>query len=164
MQKEWISLAEETDSFRFVKLADNLSFAESSASHSGFDILRGDGKQNIYFPVNNDEKNLLIYSIDIKSQATNADFVSQVKTSDIDKLTCYGSELSSKGILWMAIFDHNLILGYDLKKNVVVHQFENIPCPNDLSVCALDEDIIYVAGGRGVTSKEQYIIPYKNKI
>lgn len=160
--KEWISLAASAYSFRFVKLCDDFSFVESSASNNDFDDLRGDGKKNSYFPVIKEDLTLEIYSIDVSKDEPQSEFVSTVQLLDTktkkmtSKMTCYGSELSSKGMLWLAIFDRNVILGFDLVRNTVVHQFDHIPCPNDLAISATDEDIIYVAGGKGLQSKSNF--------
>eukprot|EP01035_Chromulina_nebulosa_P002265 gene2265-3053_t len=154
--KEWISLAASAYSFRFVKLCDDFSFVESSASNNAFDDLRGDGKKNSYFPVIKEDLTLEIYSIDVSKDEPQSEFVSTVQLLDIktkkmtSKMTCYGSELSSKGMLWLAIFDRNVILGFDLVRKTVMHQFDCIPCPNDLAISSTDEDIIYVAGGKGL--------------
>lgn len=155
-EKEWISLTSAEDSFRFVKLCDNFSFVESSASSSAFDEMRGDGKKNIYIALSAEDRTLVIYSIDISIDVPQSEFVSNVQILDTETnkmtsmITCYGSELSSKGIMWLAIFDRNMVLGFDLVTKTVKHQFNCIPCPNDLAICSKDEDIIYVAGGRGL--------------
>ena len=56
---------------------------------------------------------------------------------------------------YIAIFDRNVILGFDLVSKTVLHQFDCIPCPNDLAISSTDEDVIYVAGGKGLQSKSR---------
>jgi hypothetical protein len=174
---QWIELGERSKkSFRKVDLSQlryydasekthkfsvqEFRFVESCAHNSAFDRLRNDGQARVYVPVQNKETQLYVCFFDAKSPHPVCESVAKITAKVLvggkyvveDKLTCFGSDLSDSGILWLAIFNLNCVLGYDLVKGYVRYQFNDIPAPNDVTVSDSD-DVIYAACGTGVKGK-----------
>ena len=145
----FINLSEKSTRFR--KLQD-FYFVESCASNTQFDILRNDGMSNVYLAVQNKDLKVSIRSIDVNDESVIADtVVMDVKLLDgTDKVTVFGSDLSDDGILWLAVFNQNKVIGLDLSKKELRYQFDNIPCPNDLCLSTEHPHIIYVAAGEAL--------------
>jgi len=81
-----------------------------------------------------------------------------IATSDGTEITIFGSALTSKGLLYLACFNRNSLLLYDLEnlpENATVEgehvickmEIENLPSPNDVCIDPDDENVLYVAGG-----------------
>jgi hypothetical protein len=148
---EWINVS--NLSGKYVKMGEesDVEFVESCACNDKYDLMRNDGNKNIYIPV------IIKGCLVILSWAVNGNSDSCVKVMNVvladgtTSLSCYGSKLSDSGILWMCIFNLNLIVGCCLTTKRVVKEFVNIPAPNDLCLSKDDPDIIYVACGTSYT-------------
>mmetsp|Transcript_1420 Transcript_1420/g.2312 ORF Transcript_1420/g.2312 Transcript_1420/m.2312 type:complete len:122 (-) Transcript_1420:1080-1445(-) len=105
----------DASSARFRKIR-GCGFVESCASNEQFDKLRNDGRKMVYIAVQSDEMKLAIRCIDCTSLTEYEDsFVMDVVAKDGTKeLTCFGTRLSDDGILWMSIFNRNMIIGANL--------------------------------------------------
>jgi hypothetical protein len=89
--------------------------------------------------------------VDVKNPLNGSTFIMDVVlSSGISEISCYGSKLSDDGIMWLCLFGLNMIVGCDLKSGSVVHEFQDIPCPNDLCFDHSNQNIIFVAGGAEV--------------
>lgn len=159
--QSWIELDKDSlIDYQFTKMAeeDEFSFVESCCSNRKFDIMRGDGKENIYLPVQHKDLRLNIKSIDMKALAIGAQQVYEVpEVQDREHLSGFGSDLDSKGILWVCVFNLNLLIGIQLpisgiREGCVLHTFRNIPAPNDICLSA-DESILYIATGKFVAKR-----------
>lgn len=138
----FIHLSEKSS--RFKKLHD-FTFVESCASNAKFDKLRNDGMSNIYLAVQNKDMKVSIRSIDVSNDSVVTDtMVMNVSLQDgTVELTVFGSDLTNDGILWLTVFNQNKIIALDLVKKELIHQFDEIACPNDLCVSIEDPNIIY---------------------
>ena len=145
----FIHLSEKSS--RFKKLRE-FSFVESCTSNANFDKLRNDGMSNIYLAVQNKDMKVSIRSIDVSNDSVVTDtMVMNVSLKDgTDEVTVFGSDLTDDGILWLSAFNVNKIIALDLVKKELIHEFDDIPCPNDLCISMQDPNIIYVAGGSDV--------------
>ena len=154
-QQKWIELDSEClKDAQFTELAgaDEFGFVESCGINRDFDILRGDGKELIYLPVQLKDLRLTIVSIDMKAPGDGAEEV--MKVPDInhrESLSGFGCDLTGDGILWVCVFNLNLIAGICLplkgvREGSVIHKIPNIPAPNDVCYSA-DEKVLYVASG-----------------
>ena len=107
---------------------------------------------NIYLAVQNKDMKVSIRSIDVSNDSVVTDtMVMNVSLKDgTDEVTVFGSDLTDDGILWLSAFNVNKIIALDLVKKELIHEFDDIPCPNDLCISMQDPNIIYVAGGSDV--------------
>jgi len=106
----------------------------------------------VYLAVQNESMKVSIRSINVSDDSVETDtFVMNVSLLDgTDKVTVFGSDLTDDGILWLTIFNFNKIIAVDLVKKELKHQFDDIPCPNDLCISMENPHIIYVAGGSDI--------------
>ena len=89
-----------------------------------------------------------------------------VKTMDGDAAnTLFGCALTSKGILYICVWNKNLVIRLDLNSNSAEEACcatMEIPvaCPNDVSIDPNNEDILYTAGGQegrfGIVNNASY--------
>ena len=146
-QQDWISVDNTGGKYIRLGLTKDFDFLESCSCSDKFDIIRNDQNKNVYFPVLSKEK-LYIYQVSINKEVDNVTVLMQVILKDgTEKLSCYGSKLSDQGILWLCIFNLNMVIGCDLNTKKVIHEFVNIPAPNDLCLSKTDSNIIYCACG-----------------
>ena len=153
-KQTWIPIDTSSAKFRSLNSIsdtkkDKFLFVESSCANNEFDKLRNDGEARIYFPVQVEGGRVFIKYFNILDPEAEVVNVMQVilKGKNGDIITVFGSKLSSKGIIWLAVFDKNCIVGIDVTTKELIHQFDNISSPNDLCINQTNEDIIIVAGG-----------------
>lgn len=158
---QWIPVSNESG--KYVKLgdSDDIDFIESCACNDIYDAVRKDGHKNIYLPVLKQGK-LIIFQWSVNSNKDKAEHVMDVALKDgTTALSCYGSKLSDTGILWLCIFNLNMVIGCDLNSKKVVKEFVNIPCPNDLCLSKIDSDLIYVACGTSFKAKTNGLMHFQ---
>mmetsp|Transcript_33262 Transcript_33262/g.100257 ORF Transcript_33262/g.100257 Transcript_33262/m.100257 type:complete len:478 (-) Transcript_33262:162-1595(-) len=114
---------------RFARLPkDTFRFVESTAYNATFD------PTHAYIPVQHDDLDTHIYKIDISPGEGDVEpeYVAHVLSKNgEDDLTPFGSALSPEGVLWICMFNVNMVLGYDLVKGEVVGEVK-CPAPNDV--------------------------------
>jgi hypothetical protein len=96
----------------FSSIGDDVEFVESCSCHEAFD------PRCVYFPVGHSDGRLEIRKLDITKNSSDGNrfqTVMHVVLSDgRNKLTCFGSKITSTGIMWLCIFNLNMIVGCDL--------------------------------------------------
>lgn len=168
-QQNWINISNQSG--LYVSLGKHTSFVESCACNANFDPNR------IFVAVQSQQNKLYVKSLDVtnpgagfqdvmqvtldqeqnrRSDARSGSFTHEDHTSpqarkheahDTTELTCYGSKLSDNGILWMCIFNKNMVIGVDVTKQVLHRAFADLPCPNDLCISKTTPDTLYVVCG-----------------
>lgn len=150
---EWMPTSNKSGKYIKVGGCDDIDFIESCACNDKFDDVRNDGNKNIYLPVLQKGK-LVIYMWSVNKHTDTAEHIMDVALSDgTVTLSCYGSKLSDTGILWMCIFNTNMVIGCSMTSKTLVKEFLNIPCPNDLCLSKTDPDIMYTACGTSFKAK-----------
>ena len=128
--QNWIDI-DPSKSVCFTKLVDSHNFVESCACNAEFDISRGDGKKNIYVPVQESNLKLSIRSIDMNNLGGMSEHVMDIDVSEYfergSTLSGFGSKLSNRGIFWMCVFNMNSVIAISLIDKKIIQHFNHIP-------------------------------------
>ena len=121
---------------------------------------------NIYLAVQNKDMKVSIRSIDVSNDSVVIDtMVMNVSLQDgTVELTVFGSDLTNDGILWLTVFNQNKIIALDLVKKELIHQFDEIACPNDLCVSIEDPNIIYAVAGSDIDIPKMSLKSFDQKL
>ncbi|KAJ1437719.1 hypothetical protein B484DRAFT_444972 [Ochromonadaceae sp. CCMP2298] len=131
---------------RFVSLcgSDSFTFTEACAYNAKFDAT------GIYVPVQQETKTYL-YRVDTTTWVSSLLF--QVKLKDQhDDITVFGCSLDCRGVLWMAVFNCNLVMGVDVKSQEVKCEQLGVLSPNGVSLNR-DETQLVICGGLKIKSR-----------
>mmetsp|Transcript_12324 Transcript_12324/g.30189 ORF Transcript_12324/g.30189 Transcript_12324/m.30189 type:complete len:432 (+) Transcript_12324:227-1522(+) len=150
----------EASSYSFVELPSGTQFVESCSHNVAFD------KDHVYVPAQMADKNsLAIFRVDVSGRSP-AEVYMHFKEGNTQGASLYptlanhdvlddtlasealpfGSALSNDGILYVCIFNKNMVVMIDLKGRRVLRKVE-VPAPNDVCIDANDPWVSYVACG-----------------
>lgn len=127
---------------RFVELPkDTFRFVESVCYNATFD------KENVYVPVQHNDLDCYAYKFSLSAAGEGditPELIGQVLLKNgEDDITPFGSALSPDGVMWICMFNVNLVVGYNLVSKEVVGQVQ-CPAPND--VCLISDGTKLWAG------------------
>jgi hypothetical protein len=96
------------------------------------------------------ETKTYLYRVDTTTWVSSLLF--QVKLKDQhDDITVFGCSLDCRGVLWMAVFNCNLVMGVDVKSQEVKCEQLGVLSPNGVSLNR-DETQLVICGGLKIKS------------
>ena len=153
---------------RFVELPkDTFRFVESVCYNALYD------KENVYVPVQHNDLDCYVYKFSLAAGegAITPELIGHVLLKNgEDDITPFGSALSPDGVMWICMFNVNMVVGYDLKTKAVVGQVK-CPAPNDVCLnadgtkmwagCGSRMGKIVFGGGAGTIYEATTTAPFK---